>query len=488
MIFMLIINSFINFIQEGVTKLVFTPIAGIPLLLWYISIVLIFLMVKLRFINIWGIGKMLGALKEINHSHRKLYDNEVSPLTALGIQLAGNLGIGNIAGAGFALYLGGPGTIFWVVIWGIFLSIIKFSEIVLGHKFRIFDVKSDTVKGGLFVVVRHVLKEKHSKIATITSSILAILTALVLFGFAAVQVNQMSQQITASFVSHENYTFSDSYQMVNLSIIVVCMIFVWLVLIGGIKRIGKFCNSMVPFMAVTYIVMCLAVIIYYALHTPPGYLFETLIKNPYRLAFSFEGGAGGMILIAIVSFQRMLFATDSFIGTAAIIHASSNVKAATQQAILALLDSFIISLILVLGMMAVLANPQLNYNDKNLAGILMIKQTFAEVNPILPYLITIICFFFAITTVLSHGYSILIIIQFIFHKIKTHTVFCFYVLITGLMAALHSSPLTLIKMADLFSLLILFPNGILLITLVSYIKADIKLYFQKDTNSLFPAK
>jgi len=267
-------------------------------------------------------GDIKGTIKDESE------EGEVSHFQALATAVSGTVGLGNIAGVAVAIALGGPGATFWMIVCGIIGMSTKFVECTLGVKYR--DVGDDgTVYGGPMYYLKKGLDEKGMKtLGKILGGLFAVLCVGASFGGGnAFQSNQATVQISSML----GLTGGSSGFFIGL----ILAVLVGIVIIGGIKRIAKITEKIVPFMAGIYVLASLIII-------SLNYTYiDDAFKLIYEGAFTPLAGLGGIIGVIIVGFQRAAFSNEAGAGSAAIAHSAVKTKYPASEGIVALLEPFI---------------------------------------------------------------------------------------------------------------------------------------------------
>ena len=255
-------------------------------------------------------------------------EGEVSHFQALATAVSGTVGLGNIAGVAVAIALGGPGATFWMIVCGLIGMATKFVECTLGVKYR--DVGEDgTVYGGPMYYMSKGLKERgFTGIGKVLGVLFAILCVGASFGGGnAFQSNQAAVQLSSLFGMSGGAT--------GLIIGAVLAVLVGIVIIGGIKRIAKITEKIVPFMAGIYVLAALVII--FANFSYIDDAFGLIFKG----AFTPMAGLGGFVGVIIVGFQRAAFSNEAGAGSAAIAHSAVKTKYPASEGVVALLEPFI---------------------------------------------------------------------------------------------------------------------------------------------------
>ena len=259
------------------------------------------------FIQFRGFGVALEVVRGKFSS--KDDPGEVTHFQALSSAVSGTVGLGNIAGVGAAIAMGGPGAAFWMVVAGTLGMATKFVECTLGVKYREID-QDGVVHGGPFKYLPIAFKFLSRPVAKALTGVFAI--AILLFGVAGGGMFQANQTVVQMQNSAGGADGPLGDGMVRLFIGIGIALLVGLVIIGGIKSIGKVTDKLVPGMAIFYVVSCLIVILGNLGFVP------TAIGIIISGAFSPEGIAGGAVGVMIVGFQRSAFSNEAGIGSAPI--------------------------------------------------------------------------------------------------------------------------------------------------------------------------
>jgi alanine or glycine:cation symporter, AGCS family len=244
----------------------------------------------------------------------------LTPFQAFMTALGTTIGTGNIAGVTVGIVSGGPGVLFWIWCYGFFATAIKFSEAVLGLTFRE-TVGRDDVRSGPMYYLRDGLK-----------SPLLAMTYAVVAGIAALTTTPFTQTNSIAVVM-------DSQVGVPfwLSGVVVAVL-TWLVIIGGIKSIGRFLEKLAPAKVVLYLAGSLVVIVSFAPAIPD------VLSMVFREAFTTQSALGfGMYTAVRYGLARGLYANEAGYGTAAVAYGTARSDRPSQQGLNAVMETFIVS-------------------------------------------------------------------------------------------------------------------------------------------------
>lgn len=410
-------------------------------------------------------------------------EGEVSHFQALATAVSGTVGLGNIAGVAVAIGLGGPGATFWMIICGLLGMSTKFVECTLGVKYR--DVGPDgTIYGGPMYYLSKGLKERgFTTFGKILGALFAILCVGASFGGGnAFQSNQAAVQISALLKMDTGAN--------GVIIGVVLAVLVGIVIIGGIKRIAKITEKIVPFMAIIYALACLVIIV--ANYSDVGLAFTMIFEG----AFTPLAGLGGLVGVLIVGFQRAAFSNEAGAGSAAIAHSAVRTKYPASEGVVALLEPFIDTVVIctmtalviiffniegdnvqsIFNYSAESSNVIINATGTSVGGVELTTLAFDSVIPHFSYVLTIAIVLFAFSTMISWSYYGLQAWKYLFGKGKAadlvyKILFLIFVII-GAAATLDA----VIKFSDAMILALVFPNMIGLLFLFPKVRVEMKRY------------
>jgi AGCS family alanine or glycine:cation symporter len=249
---------------------------------------------------------------------------DITPFQALMTALSATVGSGNIAGVGTAIYLGGPGAVFWMWVTALFGMASKYGEAVLAVHFREIDDLGNHV-GGPMYYIQNGLGFHWRWLAVLFS----IFGALAAFGIGnTVQANTVATAVESSL-----------HLPVWVSGLVMAL-FTGAVIIGGVRRLGAVAATLVPFMAISYIAGALLIILVNLEQVPTA--LGTIIHHAFTGTAAAGGFAGATVLMAIhFGVARGLFSNEAGLGSAPIAHAAAKTNDPVHQGLIAMLGTFI---------------------------------------------------------------------------------------------------------------------------------------------------
>ncbi len=398
------------------------------------------------------------------------HEGEVSHFQALTAALSATVGLGNIAGVAIAVSIGGAGATFWMIIAGFLGMASKFVECTLGVKYR--DIASDgTVYGGpMYYLTKGLKSSGFERLGKVLAVFFAIFVIGGSFGggnmFQVNQAFQLVENITggeSSFLHGKGWLFG-----------LIMAILVGIVIIGGIKKIAKVTDKIVPFMVVIYVSASLFVLI--AKYDMIGDAVMQIING----AFSPEGVVGGAVGVLVQGFRRAAFSNEAGIGSASIAHSAVKTKYAASEGMVALLEPFIDTVVvctmtaLVLVITGNVAAENASLNDAQ--AILLTSNAFASVISWFPYVLTIAVVLFAFSTMISWSYYGFQGWAFLFGRTKraeyTYKLLFLVFVIIGAAASLGS----VIGFSDAMIFAMMVPNMVGLVLLAPKVKEELQKY------------
>ncbi|MFP6847229.1 MAG: sodium:alanine symporter family protein [Pseudomonas sp.] len=372
--------EFINTLVNQLNGVVWGP----PMLVMILGTGL-FLMLRLKFMPL----SKIGAGFKLMWQGRKKDDaesGEISPFQALMTCLAATVGTGNIAGVATAIFLGGPGALFWMWCTALVGMATKYCEVVLAVHYREKDERGEHV-GGPMYAIKNGLGKKWLWLGTA----FAIFGGFAGFGIGnMVQVNSMAAALQT--------TFNVPLWVTG----VVTMVFVGMVILGGIKRIGKVAATLVPFMCVAYIIAAFVVLVVNASEIPAA--FEMIFTYAFSPAAATGGFAGAAVMAAIrFGVARGIFSNEAGLGTAGIAQAAGTTNSPVRSGMIGMLGTFIDTIIIC--SMTGLAIITSGVWTSGASGAALSAAAFEQAMPgVGGYILTIALVVFAFTTILGWSY------------------------------------------------------------------------------------
>lgn len=399
-------------------------------------------------------------------------EGEVTHFQALSTALSATIGTGNIAGVGTAIALGGPGAIFWMWITAVFGMGLKYAECVLSLNFRVVH-ENGTTGGGPMYYLDHGLKQKWLGIA------FALFAAVAAFGIGnMVQANSVAEPMLD--------TFGVPKWLTGIVIAVLC----FMVIVGGVKRIGVFASKIVPLMAVFYVVGALIVIFSFIDKVPAA--FAAIFQDAFTGTAATGGFVGAGLAQAIrFGVARGVFSNEAGLGSAPIAHGAAKTKEPVREGLVAMLGPFIDTLVIctMTGLVIILTGAYIltDADGAGLTGAVLTKTAFGNGMPFSggEYVVTIGIIFFAFSTVIGWSYYGDRCIDYLFGEKAVIPYRIVYCLIIPIGATVKLSYVWTIS--DIFNALMAWPNLVGLILLSPIVVRLTKEYFA-DPKRVYPKK
>ncbi|MEV1290768.1 alanine/glycine:cation symporter family protein [Pseudonocardia sp. NPDC049635] len=353
------------------------------------------------------------ALKIVRGKYtRRDEPGEITHFQALASALSGTVGLGNIAGVGVAVTIGGAGATFWMIVAGLLSMATKFVECTLGVKYR--EVHADgTVSGGPMHYLRMGVAERiPNGFGRVLGRVLAAGAAVMILFFGVAGGNMF--QANQTFAQLRNVTGGEEGMLgtggAALAFGVILALVVGAVVFGGIKSIGAVTGRLVPAMAIIYVTACLIVIAVNISQVPSA--MGLIISG----AFTPEGVAGGALGALIVGFQRAAFSNEAGLGSSPIAHSAVRTKNPATEGYVALIEPFVDTVIIctMTALTIVIAGTPFWQQAQATAfasggedvadGVIVTSDAFATVLPWFPYVLALAVLLFALSTIITWGY------------------------------------------------------------------------------------
>lgn len=305
---------------------------GIPAMVCIIGVGLV-LTFRTRFIQFRKFGYALQ--NSIGRIFRKetAQEGSITPFQAVCTALAATVGTGNIAGVAGAIAIGGPGAVFWMWISALLGMCTKFSEVTLAVHFREKNAAGDYVGGPMYYIKNGLGKKWHWMAALYSA--LGVLT--VMGTGNATQVNTITASINSALTSFGVIQDSQT-SLTSLAIGILIAAVVATVLLGGVKRIGRVTERLVPFMALLYIILGAGVVILNLDSLP--YVMKSIFVGAFQPSAFTGGVVGSFFLCMQKGVSRGIFSNEAGIGTGSIAHACADTDQPVRQGVFGIFEVF----------------------------------------------------------------------------------------------------------------------------------------------------
>ncbi len=310
---------------------------------------------------------------------------DITPFNALMTALAATIGTGNVAGVATAIHLGGPGALFWMWCTALVGMATKYAEVVCAVHYRETDAAGNHL-GGPMYYIKNGLGSQWAWLATL----FAILGAIAGFGIGnTVQANSVAD------VLHSSFNLPTWVTGLTLAVLV------WLVLIGGIRRIGEVAGKLVPFMAIVYVSGGLIILGYHVTELPA--VFDLIFTHAFTPTAATGGFAGATVAAAIrYGVARGIFSNEAGLGSEPIAHATAKTHSPVQQGLIAMIGTFIDTIVVcsITGLVILLSGLWTTGET----GATLSSLAFEKALPYGHHLVTFGLLLFAFTTLLGWSF------------------------------------------------------------------------------------
>jgi AGCS family alanine or glycine:cation symporter len=354
-----------------------------PLMLMLILGTGFYLMLGLKAMPLRSIRQGFRLLLQGRQTSGKAGD--ISPFNALMTSLSATIGTGNIAGVATAISIGGPGALFWMWCTALVGMATKYAEAVCAVHYREVDEQGNYAGGPMYYI-----KNGLSKNWRWLAFMFALFGTLAGFGIGnTVQAHSVADALHSTF----------SVSTVTTS--VVMMVLVAMVLLGGVKRIASVAGLLVPFMAISYLTIGVAVLLFNITDVPAA--IALIVESAFTGTAAQGGFAGAGIMLAIqFGVARGVFSNEAGLGSAPIAHAAAKTDDPVKQGTIAMLGTFIDTLVVcsITGLVIVITGEWLSGQG----GASLTAAAFASVIPFGDVVVSISLCLFAFTTILGWSY------------------------------------------------------------------------------------
>lgn len=462
------INELIKWIDDAVW--------GLPLIIMILTTG-IYLTVRLGLLQIRHLGKALKFMVQNEEGGT----GEVSSFGALCTALSATIGTGNIVGVATAIAAGGPGALFWMVVAALFGMATKYAEGLLAIKYRTIDAEGH-VLGGPFYYIENGMGKNFRWLGKIFAFFGACVGLMGIGTFT--QVNGIASATKNFFDPNMQATvslFGNTYSWVTVITCLVLTVIVGMVVLGGIKRIARVSEIIVPFMAVLYVVFALIILITNVTKIPMA--IALIVKTAFTGSALVGGAAGTMVIAMQKGIARGIFSNESGLGSAPIAAAAAQTKEPVRQGLVSMTGTFIDTVLIcsMTGISIVLTGA---WQIEGLEGVEITSAAFRMGLPfpaVVSSFVLMLCLtFFAFTTILGWNYYGERCVEYLFNRNKNVVTTYRWLYILAVFIGPYMTVEAVWNIADIFNALMALPNLIALIALSGVVARETRAYFNKE--------
>ena len=456
---------------EAVNSAVNNFIWGVPAMICIIGVGL-YLSIRTKFLQIrkfpYAIKTTIGRV----FRKREASDGAMTPFQAVCTALAATVGTGNIAGVAGAIAIGGPGAVFWMWISAALGMCTKFSEVTLAVHFRETNARGELVGGPMYYI-----KNGLGKNWRWLAALFSLFGVLTVFGTGnATQVNTITTAINSALLNYHLIN-EDAVSTSNLIIGIIIAILVATVLLGGVKRIGRVTEKLVPFMALIYIVLSLGVILLNLNRVPS--VFASIVEGAFSPASVTGGVVGSFFLSMKKGVSRGIFSNEAGLGTGSIAHACADTKKPVKQGFFGIFEVFTDTIVIctLTALVILCSGTPVGYGEAAGAELTISGFTSTYGNWVSIFTAISLCCF-AFSTIIGWGLYGARCIEYLLKEksIKPFMVAYSLVAIVGATADLG----LMWSVAETFNGLMAIPNLIALFLLSGTVARLVKQYFETE--------
>lgn len=408
-------------------------------------------------------------------------EGEVTSFAALCTALSATIGTGNIVGVATALVAGGPGALFWMWVAALFGMATKYAEGVLAIKYRVIE-KDGHVLGGPFYYIENGMGRKFKWLAK-TFAFFGVIVGLLGMG-TFTQVNGITDAVKNFFDPQTAWSlsiFGREYSWTVLIAGIILTVCTALVIIGGIKRISKVSEIVVPFMAGLYILVIVVLLVLNYEKIPQA--FAQIFEGAFGLRAAAGGALGAMLVAMQKGIARGIFSNEAGLGSAPIAAAAAQTKEPVRQGLVSMTGTFIDTIVIctMTGLAIVLTGTW----DMGLEGVAVTTTAFMQGLPfaesVSAFILMICLVFFAFTTILGWNYYSERCLEYLCGGNRKIVQSYRWLYILAVFIGPFMTVSVVWTIADIFNALMALPNLIAIVALSGVIAAETKKYFSRDS-------
>lgn len=440
------------------------------------------LTIRCRGIQFTKLGRAFKQIFKKNEG-----EGELSGFSALCTALSATIGTGNIVGVATAIAAGGPGALFWMWFAAILGTATKYAECMLAIKYR--EVKEDgTVLGGPFYTIEKGMGKKWKWLAVLFA-VFGVAAGLLGIG-TMTQINGITSAVNMAIKSDIAFTFAGNdytwATVIGGAVVTICAA---LVIIGGLKRISKVAEKIVPAMAIVYVFLGLSVLIMNATKIPAAFVLI------FKSAFGWKavaGGAAGWVLKQVMDsmqkgIARGIFSNEAGLGSAPIAAAPVKTDEPVEQGLVnmtgTVIDTLIVCTMTGLAIVIAFCNPQFVPMAEGLQGVQLTSAALSfdlgGDGVSVQFLLMLCLAFFAFTTILGWDYYSEKCLEYLSNGRMKFVMFYRVLYIVMIAIGPYFTVDAVFTIADITNGLMAIPNCIALIVLSGIVAKETKSYFDR---------
>ena len=441
---------------ETINKAVNDFVWGVPAMICIIGVGL-YLTLRTNFLQIRKFPYAMKTTVGRVFKKKNASDGALTPFQAVCTALAGTVGTGNIAGVAGAIAIGGPAAVFWMWVSALLGMCTKFAEVTLAVHYREKNEHGDYIGGPMYYIKNGLGKKWHW-----LAILFCIFGVMTVFGTGnATQVNTITTAINSALLNYHILPES-AVDTFNLVMGIVLAVLVGVILLGGIKRIGKVTEKLVPFMALLYIALGLGVVILNIQNVPE--VFYSIVYGAFNPKAVTGGIVGSFFLSMKKGVSRGIFSNEAGLGTGSIAHACADTKNPVKQGYFGIFEVFTDTIVIctLTALVILCSGVPVNYGEAAGAELTILGFTSTYGNWVSIFTAVAMCCF-AFSTIIGWGLYGARCIEFLFSSKMIKPFMVIYSLVAIIGATMDLGLLW--SIAETFNGLMSIPNLIALFLL-----------------------
>ena len=440
----------------------------------------LYFLIRLRFLNVTKIGH---SIRVVAGKYDKKGDKgDINHFKALTTALSATVGTGNIVGVSLAIYLGGPGAIFWMWVTGFLGMMLKYAECTLSHKYRIFNADGSVSGGPMYYIRKGISDLHHAPVfAKVLAAIFAFATILCSLGTGNMaQSNSMAAVFQASYNLPEVVSVFGYHMATRYITAGVIMALVLLVIVGGIHRIASVTSRLVPFMAILYFMGTIVVIGVFIEEVPSA--LYLIVRSAFTGTAATGGFAGSVFMMTLLwGVRRGLFSNEAGQGSAPIAHAAARTEYSAREGLVASLEPLVDTLIIcsLTALVIILTGTWHTDTNSNTMTVLAMRSGLGKIGleSLAPHIVSLGLLLFAFSTIIAWSYYGDRAVIYLFNEKYVKPYRYVYGIFVFLGAIWHSDVVW--HFVDMVITFMTIPNLIAILLLSSVVVRETKNYFKE---------
>lgn len=461
-------NLFVDKVNNFFEHILFFKVFGLPFLLWWVLIAFVASNFVFKFVSIRLLRHSVDVIQDKFTSSSD--PGTITHSQAVYTEALSTLGLGSIAGVAIAIATAGPGALLWLVVASLLGTTVKFAEVSLAHKYRVFE-KNGIINGGPFLYIQGGLKDiGYAKTGRVISIFYAIVVVI-----ASAGASTMSQTNQTVMTIAKDIGLGDKGHLVSASLLLVPVFFI---VFFGLRKITRVADYVIPFMTIFYVLSSALVLVFSYRNILPS------LSLIWHDAFHPKAAAGGLMGSIAVGLMRAMYSTTSGSGTSSIAHAPSKTREHIREGCASFMDVFLALLMCIMTGLVIVVTGAYERGAPCSAGIDIAKAAFATIHPCFAKMLTVAVFLFAFTTII--GWSYYGSMAWIYLCGDRHLLlYKIFFMTCILYAAITENTSSVLQLCDYVWTMVMIPNLLSIFLLAGMLRKDLTSYIDRWKHGMF---